>query len=670
MRLTDEAQEAVEFGRFRLLPRRRELRADGVAVEVGSRAFDVLMVLIEARGALVTKDEIIARVWPDTVVEENNLVVQISALRKALGQSRDLIRTVPGRGYRFVAEIRNSAGVAGPESRFERGLAPASTSIPASDPATPVPSLFGRETEPGERTELRAGPVAAADARRLPKRPPRPPAWSLWGFGLVLAAALAGSLYWVLYSRNQVSPVIRSVAVLPLESLSGDASQDYFADGMTEELINDLGQISALRVISRTSMMTYKHVRKLLPEIARELDVQAVVEGTVLRSGERVRITAQLIRVPLDRQIWAESFEGDLQDTLVLQKTIARSIAEQVRAKLNVHEQATLEHSKIVNAEAYETYLKGRYFWNKRTGDGLTKAIEYFNGAIQKNPRYAEAYTGLGDAYALSGDWEYGLLSPDDAFPKAKAAVTKALALDDNLAEAHTSLAFILDLYDWDWETAAKEYKRAIALNPGYATGHHWYAWHLIVMGKNREGIAELRKAESLDPLSLIISADLADALCIAHLYDESVEQSRKTLEMDPKFAIAHYELGQAFQQKRTLNEAIGEFQKAIELSGGNEVFEANLAYAYATSGRKEEAMKIVKDLENRQSQHSSNGASIALVYLGLGDRDQALIWLNKAYQARFNPSILMRPVFDPLRSDPRFQDLFRGIGLPVERRS
>jgi len=390
-----------------------------------------------------------------------------------------------------------------------------------------------------------------------------------------------------------------------------------------------------------------------------------VVEGTVLRSGERVRITAQLIRVPVERHIWARSFEGDLQDTLVLQKSIARSIAEQIQATLNQQEQAALEHSKVVNAEAYEAYLRGRYFWNKRTGDGLKKAIEYFSSAIERNPRYAEAYTGLGDAYALSGDWEYGILSAQDAFPKAKTAVTKALALDDNLAEAHTSLAFILDLYDWDWESAEKEYKRAIALNPGYATAHHWYAFHLIVMGRNSEGIAELRKAESLDPLSLIISADLADALCIAHLYDESVQQSRRTLEMDPNFAIAHYELGQAFVQKRMLNEAIEQFQRAIELSRSTEIFDANLAYAYATSGRKEEAMKIVKDLEDRQTRHSSTDASVALTYVGLADKDQAMIWLNKAYQARFNPSILMRPVFDPLRSDVRFQDLLRRIGLP-----
>jgi tetratricopeptide (TPR) repeat protein len=243
--------------------------------------------------------------------------------------------------------------------------------------------------------------------------------------------------------------------------------------------------------------------------------------------------------------------------------------------------------------------------------------------------------------------------------------VTKALALDDNLSEAHTSLAFIQDLYDWDWASAEKEYKRALSLNPGYATAHHWYAWHLIVIGRNDEGIAELKKAESQDPLSLIISADLADAFCIAHRYDESVQQSRKTIEMDPHFGVAHYQLGQTLEQKHQHDEAIAEFRRAIELSGGNTTFESNLANAYAVSGRKEEAMKIVRDLESRQSQDSSTDASIALIYVGLGDHDRAMIWLNKAYQARFNPSILMRPAFDPLRADPRFQDLLHRIGLP-----
>jgi tetratricopeptide (TPR) repeat protein len=293
------------------------------------------------------------------------------------------------------------------------------------------------------------------------------------------------------------------------------------------------------------------------------------------------------------------------------------------------------------------------------------KATDYFHRSIDTGVDYAAAYSGLADSYALSGDWEYGILSPQEAFPKAKAAVTRALALDDTLSEAHASLAFIQDLYDWDWASAEKEYKRALALNPSYATAHHWYAWHLIVMGRNDDGIAELRKAESLDPLSLIISADLADALCIAHLYDESVQQSQKTIEMDPHFAVAHYQLGQALARKHMHNEAITEFRRAIELSGGNTTFESNLANAYAVSGRKEEAMKIVHDLESRQSRDSPTDASIALIHVGLGDNDRAMTWLNKAYQARFNPSILTRPVFDPLRSDPRFQDLVHRIGLP-----
>jgi tetratricopeptide (TPR) repeat protein len=318
-----------------------------------------------------------------------------------------------------------------------------------------------------------------------------------------------------------------------------------------------------------------------------------------------------------------------------------------------------------VNPDAYDAYLKGRYFWNKRTGEGLKKAVDYFDRAIAADPGYAKAYSGLADSYALMGDWEYGLLSPRDAFPRAKAAAIKALALDDKLSEAHTSLAFILDLYDWGWASAEKEYKRALALSPGYATAHHWYAWHLMVMGRYGEGIAELKKAENLDPLSLIISADLADALCIARRYDESMQQSQKSIAMDPYFAVAHYQLGQVLVQKHRYDEAIAEFRRAIELSGGNTTVESNLANVYAVSGRKKEAMKMVKELESRQNQDASTESNIALIYVGLGDNARAMVWLTKAYQAKFNPSILLRPVFDPIRPDPRFQDLLRRIGLP-----
>jgi TolB-like protein/DNA-binding winged helix-turn-helix (wHTH) protein/Flp pilus assembly protein TadD len=664
MRLTDEALGAVEFGRFRFLPHRRELHADGVAIELGSRAFDILMVLIEARGELVTKDEFLSRVWPDTVVEENNLVVQISALRKALGEDRDFIRTVSGRGYRFVAEFRTSVAATDAETQVDRkAAAEGAPCTPSSNLSTAVSDFIGREIQHEEISDLPTRVVDIPDAGSASRQMPRSLDWRF--FTSSLARVLRASCSRILYSRNQISPKIRSIAVLPLESLSSDPSQEYFADGMTDELISALGQISALRVISRTSIMTYKHVRKLLPEIARELNVDAVVEGTVLRFGDRVRITAQLIRVPVERHIWAQSFEGDLRDTLVLQSRVARAIAEQIRVTVTEQEQAALQNSKPVNPIAYEAYLRGRYFINKRTGDGLKTAIEYFSNAIERDPAYAAAYSGLADAYALSGDWKYGVLSPRDAFSKAKTAASKALALDENLAEAHASLAFALDLYGWDWETAETEYKRAITLDPGYATAHQWYSWHLMMMGRNVEGILELKKAENLDPLSLIISADMADALCVARRYDEAVQKSRKILEMDPNFAVGHYELGQALEQKNLHDEAIVEFRRAIELSGHSGAFDSYLGYAYAMSGRKKEAIKIVDDLEARHDQNPSADADIALIYVGLGDRDQAMIALNKAYKARFKASILLRPAFDPLRFDARFEDLLRRIGLP-----
>jgi TolB-like protein/Tfp pilus assembly protein PilF len=457
---------------------------------------------------------------------------------------------------------------------------------------------------------------------------------------------------------------IRSLAVLPLENISGDAAQDYFADGMTDELITHLAQISSLRVISRTSAMSYKNVRKPLPEIARQLNVEAVVEGTVLRSGQRVRITVQLIDASSDKHIWAKSYEEDVRDTLALQNELARAIAEQIKAKLNRQERAALNNSKTVTPAAYEAYLKGRYFWNKRTGDSLRTAIGYFREAIGKDPNYAEPYCGLADAYALSGDWQYGILSPQNAFPKAKEVATKALALDDELGEAHTSLAFALDL-GWEWEAAEQEYKRAIALKPGYATAHHWYAWHLIVMGRHVEALAELRKAESLDPLSLIINTDLADALCIARLYDESIRQSRKALELDANFALAHFQLGQAFEQKHVHDESIAAFRRAIELSGDNAALASGLAHAYAVSGRKQDAIKMAEDLATTPSRLSSTDANIASIYVGLDDKDQAMIWLEKAYQTRFNPSILLRPAFDSLRPNVQFHDLLRRIGIP-----
>jgi tetratricopeptide (TPR) repeat protein len=314
-----------------------------------------------------------------------------------------------------------------------------------------------------------------------------------------------------------------------------------------------------------------------------------------------------------------------------------------------------------VDPQAYEAYLKGRYFWNKRTGDDLEKAVQYFSQAIERDSNYAQAYSGLADAYALLGDWEYGVLAPREALPRAKAAAVKALQLDNTLGEAHTSLAFCLDVFDWDLKSAETEFRRGIELNPGYATAHHWYAWHLSLSGRNNDAIAEMKKAQNLDPVSLIINADLAELLLIAHFTDESIEQSRKTIEMDVNFPLAHNQLAVAYLQKHRYEEAISELQKAVQLSAASPTCIANLARAFAESGRRNEAIQLLGDLKKR----SRAGVSeIAVVYAALGDNDQAMTWLEKGFDERFNPSVLLRPGFDPLRTDVRFQDLERRVGL------
>jgi TolB-like protein/DNA-binding winged helix-turn-helix (wHTH) protein/Flp pilus assembly protein TadD len=630
----------LRFGVFELDLRAGELRKHGLRVRLQEQPFQVLAALLEHPGEVVTREELQKKLWPaDTFVDfDHGLNKTINKIREALGDSAEsprFVETVARRGYRFLAEVKVA------DATPARGTAPA--------------------TQPHPITETRERP----DPTGKPPTPKSAPPRLVWKIAALMALLATASLAtWKLYSWKHPSPIIRSLAVLPLESLSSDASQDYFADGMTDELISDLGQISALRVISRTSVMAYKRARKPLPQIARELDVDAVVEGTVLRSGDQVRITAQLIEAATDKHLWSQSYEGQLRDTLALQNQVARAIADQIRINLNSQEQAALKSVRVVNPEAYESYLKGRYFWNKRTADGLKVALAYFNQAIEQDPKYAQSYSGLADTYALLGDWQYAVMTPKEALPKAKAAAIKALELDSTLGEAHNSLAFCLDGFDWDFPSAGKEFRRAIELNPGYATTHHWYAWHLSLLGRYDEAIAEMRKAESLDPLSLIINADLAELLLLAHSYDESMLQSRKTIEMDPNFALAHNQLGQAYLQKQMRDEAITELQKAVQLSAGSPTCMANLARAYAASGKMSEAAKLLSDLKKRSNPGYSHASEIAVIYAALGEKNQAMSWLEKGFEERFNPGVLLRPGFDSLRSDPRFQELVRRIGL------
>ena len=481
---------------------------------------------------------------------------------------------------------------------------------------------------------------------------------------LAIIAALAILVaVWSWFDVGEKSPEIRSIAVLPLANLMNDPNQDYFVDGMTEALIMDLSKISALRVISRTSAMRFKDTDKSLPEIARELGVNAVVEGSVLRAGDRVRITAQLIGVEPERHLWAHSYERELRDILDLQREVARAIAREIKITLTPKEEARLVSTRPVNPEAYDAYLKGRYFWNKRTSEGIKKAIAYFEQAISESPDYALAYAGLADAYLIAEI--YGFLPSEGTYPRARAAATKAIEIDNMLAEAHCSLAWIMATYDWNWKEAEMEFKYAIELNPSYANAPHWYAVFLSGLGRHEEAIVQVKRAQNLDPLSLIINDDVGWVLFLARKYDQAIKQYQKTLNMDPNFLPALHEIGLVYEQKGMFEKAISAFQKMASLSGDE--WNASLAHAYALSGNGNQARKILAELIKLSQEEYVPPYEIATVYIGLKEKDEAFSWLENAYNERAGRLlwINVHPRFDPLHSDPRFADLLRRMNFP-----
>jgi TolB-like protein/Flp pilus assembly protein TadD len=498
--------------------------------------------------------------------------------------------------------------------------------------------------------------------------------WRLWSAaaGLALLLAFSG----VFLARSRIWPRTRPpagkimFAVLPFENLSGDSEQEYFSDGLTEEMISRLGQMEPQRlgVIARTSAIQYKGTKKRIDQIGKELGVDYVLEGTVRHAGDRVRVSAQLIQVKDQTHLGAKNYERNLRDILSLQDEVAQAIANEVMIKLTPQEQARLTSARPLNPEAHELYLKGRYYWNKRTAEALTKSFEYFQRTIEKDPSYGLAYAGLADAYLMLGAGEYAVLRPKEAFPKAEAAARRALELDSTLAEPHATLAYAKDVFHWDRQGAEREYKQAIELNPSYAEGHHWYGSYLAATGRYTEAIAEARKAESLDPLSLVISADVGmEALAPAGRYDEAMQQCRKTLELDPRFAIAHACLARAYEYKTMYKEAIAEIQEAINLSGGSVIWEATLGHLYARAGRRDDAIKILNELKSRSKREFVPSQAFIWIYAALGDKDQAFAWLEKAHEERSDVMTVLEEerAFDPLRSDPRFQDLLRRIGLP-----
>ena len=486
---------------------------------------------------------------------------------------------------------------------------------------------------------------------------------------LIAAVLLVGNRaggWWKRLRGGQSSGNIRSLAVLPLVNLSGDPGQEYFADGMTESMITELAQISALRVISRTSVEQYKGAKRPLPQIARELHVDGVVEGSVVRSGGKARITAQLIQAVPERHLWAKSYDRNLSDVLAIQSEVAQSIAQEIRVNLTPQEESRLQTARAVNPEAHDAYLRGRFYWNRGEPPDLDKARQYFQQALEKDPLYAPAYAGLADYYSVLPFYMNSL--PQEVFPKAKAAVVKALELDDSLAEAHASRAYIQTYYDWNWKDADKEFQRALALNPNDATVHHRYSRYLSSMGRIAEALKEIKHAEELDPISPLIKANIGVVYYFGRNYDAAIDQLRSLLKENPNLSVAHWGLGLAYEQKGMQPEAVWEFEKADAISkhhSSNTL--ASLGHAYATAGHKAKVENILQDLRQLSKQEPVSGYQFALVFAGLGEKDRAVTALEKAFHERSTllTYLKMDPRFDTLRSDPRVLALERRIGMP-----
>ena len=505
-------------------------------------------------------------------------------------------------------------------------------------------------------------------ADELPKKSAASRVW-------ISVVVVAGSIFVGLFFLGRYSATskqsgltkvpAKSIAVLPFENLSGNPENAYFTDGIQEEILMRLAKIADLKVISRTSTARYKSSPDNLREIAKQLGVANVLEGSVQRSADQVRVNVQLINALTDAHLCAEAYDRELTDIFAVESDIATTIAETLQVKLTGSEKAAIAKRPTANTKAYEFYLKGRFFWNKRTPDGIKQAIVQFQQSIERDPNFALGHAGLADSYiALTF---YNFAAPHESMPKAKESAIKALALDNTVAEAHASLAHVLMNYDWNWSAAEKEFKRSIELKPDYATAHEWYAIHyLTATGRLKEAVQEMKKALELEPASLVMNTFMGATLCYAGRYDEAIDQCRRTVEMDPNFAVAHWHLGLAYEQKQVFDAAIEEFQKAISLSGGSPLMKAALGHAYAKSQKKHEANKILGELDELSKQQYVSAYEVAAIYVALRNNEQAFQLLGKAYTEHSFHLVYLNvwPQFKSVSADPRFQDLVQRIGL------
>ncbi|HEX7297194.1 MAG TPA: winged helix-turn-helix domain-containing protein [Pyrinomonadaceae bacterium] len=628
-----------EFGKFQLISADRVLLREGEPVALTPKVFDILLALVENDGRVVEKDDLMKRVWPNTFVEEGNLTQNISLLRKALGETPNgvqFIETVPRRGYRFSGAVRTQAT----DQRIAAAVQDGDSVL--NEPARPQTGELDRPLPTTQTTP------PSFFRRRIP---------GFIALGTLVVVATIGVVYLTGIGKagHASADSIQSIAVLPFVSEVSDSDTNYLQEKISESLINSLSKLPQLRVVPRSVVAGYREKDLDPRKIGKELNVRAVVTGRMQRHGDIISIQADLIDLDNVAQLWGQRYDHKLSDVMLVQEDISRDIFENLRLKLNVEEKKQLE--------SYRLYLKGRNAWNKRTEDGLLQGIKYFEQAIEIDPNYAPAYAGLADCHNMLV--VYGIRQPKDGFPKAKEAALKALEIDDKLAEAHASLAFIKFRWDWDRAETEREFQEAIKLKPAYGPAHQWYSSFLVAVERFDEAIAEAKRTDELDPLSFVASSHLAWIYYLAGQSDNAIEQANKIVDLDPTSFPARRYLGLAYEQKGMYPEAIAEFEKGVKLSG-SPLMLALLGHAYAVSGKRAEAQQVLNDLQQLQSQRYVSPYTVAAIYAGLNDQEQAFKWLDKAVDERdiWLMNLKVDPAFSKLRSNRRFGDLLAKIRL------
>ncbi|MEJ7615886.1 MAG: winged helix-turn-helix domain-containing protein [Pyrinomonadaceae bacterium] len=652
--MSRQTQHFYEFGQFRLDPTERLLlREGGAPVPLTAKVFDLLLLLVERRGQLIAKEEIFGEIWPDRFVDDANLTVNISTLRKLLGEDRSgsqFIETVPKRGYRFVAKVTKIEGET--DLRIAEAEIETLVSVGKAAPAEEVNRVasFPAVKAPDEPTPA----IIRRRPRIIVTRS------ILFAFALIVVTFTA-SWFTSKPREHQINAQIRSLAVLPFKSQTGE-DVDALEVGLADTVISKLSSFKQITVRPKSAILKYSDHDPIAA--GREQGVDAVLDGRIQKAGNRVRVSAQLMRVRDQQTLWSGTFDEQITDIFALQDQLSLKVAEVLMPDLTKVEERRLAKPSTVNLEAYKEYIRGRYHWDKRTGEGLQKAVQHFNQAIDLDPAYAEAYAGLSDSYNLLG--VFGVLPISEITPKARAAAHKALEIDQTLAEAHSSLAAIKEWYERDMAGAEREYRQAIEYKPSYPTAHQWYALYLSKSNRHAEAVTEIRRAEELDPLSLIISSDAGVIFRNGGQHEQAVQQFQKTIRMGPNFTEAHVELGRTYAFGGRHEEAIEKFVRARELSGNDPSILGDLGYVYAVAGRKEEALKILEELKDLSRRRFVPNESMILIYAALGDNDLAFELLEKEYEAGsdYISSIKNDPRLNRIRSDVRFTELLRRAGL------